>query len=160
MTTETETTSVRRSVTVQAPIERAFKVFTEEMGSWWDADHHLVDGFERMDVELREGGRIIDYGRNGVRCSWARVLAYEPPHRFCFSWDINLSWEIETDPARASEVEVRFLAETPDRTRVELEHKHLDRHGAGWQSMRDAVGSPNGWSLESYAALVEHRSAR
>lgn len=154
MTTQLAGTSVRTSITVHAPIERAFEVFTEKMGSWWDADHHLVDGFETMEVQLREGGRIIDHGRDGATCSWARVLAYDPPIRFAFSWDITPSWRIETDPRRASEVEVRFISEGPDRTRVELEHKHLDRHGDGWESLRDAVGSPDGWNLDSYAALL------
>ena len=73
------------------------------------------------------------------------MLAYEPPHRVVFSWDISLRWQIEPDPARTSEVEVRFVAEGPERTRVELEHRNLDRHGDGWEGMRDAVGSPNGW---------------
>jgi uncharacterized protein YndB with AHSA1/START domain len=75
------------------------------------------------------------------------VLAYEPPHRFVFSWDISTEWKLETDPERTSEVEVRFLAEGDDRTRIELEHRHLDRHGDGWEQMRDAVGSPNGWGV-------------
>jgi len=151
-------TSVRTSVTVAAPVERAFTVFTEEMGTWWDPDHHLVDGFEEMVVEPRVGGRITDHGRDGQTCTWARVLAFEPPTRFAFSWDITPRWEVETDPARASEVEVRFIAEGPDRTRVELEHKHLDRHGEGWEGMRDAVGSPDGWSLDGYARVVERRA--
>jgi uncharacterized protein YndB with AHSA1/START domain len=160
MTTNTSEASVRRSATVSVPVDQAFKVFTEDMGAWWDADHHLVDGFERMDVELREGGLITDRGRDGATCTWARVLAYEPPHHFAFSWDINLAWEVETDPSRASEVHVRFFSETPTRTRVELEHLHLDRHGEGWEGMRDAVDSPNGWKLEPYVALVENASVR
>jgi uncharacterized protein YndB with AHSA1/START domain len=152
MSTQTAGTSVRISVTVAAPIARAFEVFTEDMGSWWDPDHHLVDGFKEMVVDLREGGRITDYAEDGTTCSWARVLAYEPPERFVFSWDISPSWKVETDPRRTSEVEVRFFSETPGRTRVELEHKHLDRHGEGWEAMRDAVGSPDGWNLNAYAS--------
>jgi uncharacterized protein YndB with AHSA1/START domain len=151
MTIQTAGTSVRTSVTVAAPIERAFTVFTAEMGSWWDPDHHLVDGFKEMVVELHEGGRITDHAEDGTTCSWARVLAYEPPERFVFSWDISPSWKVETDPRRTSEVEVRFFSESPERTRVELEHKHLDRHGEGWETMRDAVGSPDGWNLDAYA---------
>ena len=155
MTTQAPTTSVHRSIELNVPIEHAFKVFTEQMSDWWDADHHLVDGFETMVVEPRVGGHITDHGRDGSSCTWSRVLAYEPPTRFVFSWDISLSWQVETDPAQTSEVEVRFIRETADRTRVELEHKHLDRHGDGWEAMRDAVGSPNGWSLEPYAAAVQ-----
>jgi hypothetical protein len=91
------------------------------------------------------GGHVYDRGVDGSECRWARVLAFEPPERFVISWDINLRWELETDPERTSEIEVRFLAEAPDRTRVELEHRNLDRHGEGWEGMRGAVGSPNGW---------------
>ena len=154
MTATTNESSVRRSIVVDAPIEHVFKVFTAEMGSWWDPSKHLIDGFKEMVVEPRTGGRIIDYAHDGTTCAWARVLAYDPPNRFAFSWDINLAWQIEADPKRASEVDVRFVSEGPDRTRVELEHKHLDRHGDGWEAMRDAVGSPNGWDLTSFAQVA------
>jgi uncharacterized protein YndB with AHSA1/START domain len=112
-----------------------------------------------MVVELRVGGRIVDHGRDGSTCAWSRVLAYDPPERFVFSWDINLAWEIETDPARTSEIEVRFLPEGPDRTRVELEHRHLDRHGDGWEAMRAAVGAPNGWDLAPFARVASSTAA-
>lgn len=154
MTATTAATSVQRSITVDAPIEHVFKVFTEEMGSWWDPNHHLVDDFKEMVVERRVGGHIIDHSHDGSTCAWSRVLAYDPPNLFTFSWDINLAWTLETDPDRTSEVEVRFLSEGPDRTRVELEHKHLDRHGEGWEAMRDAVGSPDGWDLAGFAEVA------
>ena len=92
------------------------------------------------------GGHICERGVDGSECRWARVLAYEPPNRFVISWDINTQWQLETDLAKTSEVEVRFVAEAPDRTRVELEHRNLERHGKGWEEMRDSIGSPNGWS--------------
>jgi hypothetical protein len=87
------------------------------------------------------------------------VLAYEPPARFVFSWDVALSWERESDPARTSEVEVRFISEGAYRTRVELEHRNLERHGEGWEKMRDAVGSPGGWrrGLEAFAQTAVNR---
>ncbi len=75
------------------------------------------------------------------------MLAYEPPNRVVFTWDISPHWQIETDLQKTSEVEVRFVAETPDRTRVELEHRNLDRHGDGWEAMRAGVDSSDGWSL-------------
>lgn len=78
-------------------------------------------------------------------CHWARVLVYEPPTRLVISWDVSLTWQVEPDPARTSEVEVRFIPENDERTRVELEHRHLERHGPGWEQMRDAVASPEGW---------------
>jgi uncharacterized protein YndB with AHSA1/START domain len=156
MTTQAERTCVRTSVTVNAPIDKAFEVFTEGIGTWWSRDHHLIaDRFDHMVFEPREGGHIYDVAVDGSQCRWSRVLAYEPPARVVFSWDINLAWQLESNPEKTSEVEVRFTAEGPDRTLVELEHRHIDRHGDGWERMRDAVGSPNGWSLEPFAAAVE-----
>ncbi len=157
MSTHSVTAPVRTSIVVEASKERAFQVFTGDLASWWPADKHILRGeLAGMDFEPRVGGRIIDRGVDGSECAWARVLAYEPPDRVVFSWDISLSWEIETDPEKASEVEVRFFAEGEGRTRVELEHRALERHGDGWESMRDAVGSPNGWGdgLRSFAAYV------
>jgi uncharacterized protein YndB with AHSA1/START domain len=152
MSTDTDT-AVRSEIVVEAPIERAFSVFTEEMETWWNPDHHLIETVE-MVVEPRVGGRIYDRGADGSECQWSRVLAWEPPSLFVFSWDINTRWEIETDPEKTSEVAVTFTAEAPDRTRVALEHRHLDRHGEGWEGMRDAVGS--GWAdLGDYAAAAE-----
>ena len=153
MTTQTQATSVTTSIEVQAPIEHAFRVFTEGIGSWWNPGHHILQAeLAEMVFEPRVGGHIIDRGTDGSECRWSRVLAYEPPQRVCFSWDISLSWELETDPAKASEIEVTFTAGGPDRTHVVLTHRHLDRHGDGWQSMRDAVGS--GWDLTRYAEVA------
>lgn len=148
MTTQTTGTSVTTSVVVEAPIEKAFRVFTDDIGSWWTPEHHILQAeLKEMVFEPRAGGHIVDRGVDGSECAWSRVLAYEPPDRVVFSWDISLQWQVEPDPARASEVEVRFVAESPTRTRVELEHRNLDRHGDGWESMRDAVGAPDGWGL-------------
>jgi uncharacterized protein YndB with AHSA1/START domain len=163
MTTPAADTTVRTSIVVAVPVDRAFAVFTDEIGSWWDPDHHLLEGeLAEMVFEPRVGGHVLDRGVDGSECRWARVLAYDPPDRFVISWDIDPRWQIETDPARTSEVEVRFVAEGPDRTRVELEHRNLDRHGDGWEQMRDAVGSPRGWSsgLDRFAAAFPARGAR
>lgn len=155
---EAQETSVRQSIVVEAPIDRAFSVFTEDMASWWPPEHHLLEApLAAMVFERRVGGHIYDKGVDGSECRWARVLAYDPPHRVVFSWDISVAWQVETDPARTSEVEVSFVAESPTRTLVELEHRHLDRHGDGWEGMAEAVGSPDGWpvGLQSYAARLE-----
>jgi uncharacterized protein YndB with AHSA1/START domain len=149
-------TTVTTSVVVDTPIERAFAVFTKDMGSWWDPDHHLIDNFASMEVETFAGGRIIDHAADGSSNSWAQVRVYEPPTRFVFSWEIDPRWEIETDPAKFSEVEVTFTATGDAQTTVTLEHRHLDRHGEGWEAKRDAVGGPNGWTglLDAYRRNV------
>ncbi len=148
MTTQTSTSTVRASIVVAAPVDKAFSVFTAGIASWWPPEHHILQGeLADMVFEPRVGGHVYDRATDGTECRWARVLAYEPPNRFVISWDINLQWQIEADPARCSEIEVRFVSEAPERTCVELEHRHLDRHGEGWEQMRDAVGSPNGWML-------------
>jgi uncharacterized protein YndB with AHSA1/START domain len=157
MSTQTADTSVQSSIVVEAPIEQAFSVFTDGIRSWWPPTHHILQAdLAEMVFEPREGGHIYDRGVDGSECRWARVLVYEPPTRVVFSWDINLQWQLETDPQRTSEVEVRFVPEGPNQTRVALEHRHLDRHGEGWEQMRSAVGSPDGWGvgLRSFAERV------
>jgi uncharacterized protein YndB with AHSA1/START domain len=148
VSTPAEATSIRHEIVVEAPIDRAFSVFTDGMGRFKPPEHNMlgVDIAETV-FESREGGRVYDRGVDGSECGWARVLAYEPPDRVVISWDISPHWQIETDPERTSEVEVRFTAETPDRTRVELEHRNLDRHGDGWEGLRQGVESGDGWPL-------------
>ncbi len=159
MSTQTTDTTVRSTIVVDAPIERAFTVFTDGMGSWWPREHHIlrVDLAETV-FEPRQGGHVYDCGVDGSECHWGRVLAYEPPIRVVFSWDISLQWQLEDDTAHTSEVEVRFVAEGPGRTRVELEHRNLDRHGDGWEQMRDVVASPDGWDLSLRNFAVQFAS--
>jgi len=148
MNTQTTTTSVQTEIVVDVPVERAFSVFTDDIGSWWPPEHHILEGeLAGMVFEPRQGGHVYDRGVDGSECRWARVLVYEPPTRIVFSWDISLQWKIESDQEKTSEVEVRFVSDGPTRTRVELEHRHLDRHGEGWEHMRDGIGSPDGWQL-------------
>jgi len=141
-------TATRHSIVVEAPIERAFSTFTEGFGSFKPREHNLleVDIAETI-FDTRVGGNIYDRGVDGSECRWARVLEFDPPHRVVFSWDISPRWQIETDLDRTSEVEVRFVAEAPHRTRVELEHRYLDRHGEGWEAVREGVGGEQGWPL-------------
>ena len=157
MTTQAQATSVRSEIVVDAPIERAFAVFTEQFDRIKPRQHNIlgVDIAETV-FEPRVGGSIYDRGVDGSECRWARVLAYEPPERVVFSWDIGPTWQLETDPDRASEVEVRFVAESPGRTRVELEHRHIDRHGDGWEGLREGVAADQGWPLylQRYRDLV------
>jgi uncharacterized protein YndB with AHSA1/START domain len=157
MSTPATETSVRASIDVEAPIERAFSVFTEGIGTWLPSEYNLLDVeiAERV-FEPREGGHVYDRGTDGSECRWGRVLIYEPPKRVVFSWDIGPQWEIETDHNRTSEVEVRFTSVGQDRTRVELEHRYLDRHGDGWEQIRGSLTAEGGWEscLSRFAEQV------
>jgi uncharacterized protein YndB with AHSA1/START domain len=158
MSTQPTGTTVHAAIVVDAPLERAFQMFTQDFGRFKPAEHNML-GVEIAETvfEPRVGGHVYDRGVDGSECRWARVLAYEPPHRVVLSWDISPQWQIEIDPAKTSEWEVSFAAETPERTRVEIEHRNLDRHGEGWEAVRDGVGHDQGWPLylSGYAAVVE-----
>src|SRR5437764_140436 len=137
MTADIDETSIRTEVVVDAAQDRAFKLFTEQFDKIKPREHNML-GVEIAEsvFEPRVGGRVYDRGIDGSECQWARVLSYEPPERIVFTWDISPYWQIETDLGRASEVEIRFIAESEERTRVTLEHRHLDRHGHGWEGLR------------------------
>ena len=148
MNTQAAETTVRLSIVVEAPIERAFRVFTEDFGSFKPREHNMLSvEIAETVFEPRVGGHLYDRGVDGSECRWARVLVYEPPARVVFSWDISPRWQVETDLEKTSEVEVRFISETPGRTRVELEHRNIDRHGTGWEAVREGVGADQGWPL-------------
>lgn len=150
-------TVVRKSIVVQASQAAAFEAFTARFGDFKPREHNLMDSpVEATVFEPRVGGHIYDRAADGTECRWARVLAFDPPDRVVFSWDIGPTWQLERDPQNASEVEVRFLPEGDGRTRVELEHRHLDRHGPGWESFADGVDADQGWPLylERFAALL------
>lgn len=158
---EPESPVVRREITVPAPIERAFSVFTDRFGEFKPPEHNLLAvAISETVFEPRVGGHIYDRGIDGSVCRWARVLVYDPPDRVVFSWDIGPTWRIETEPDNTSEVEVRFVAESPQRTRVELEHRHIDRHGPGWEAVHDGIADDAGWQLylSRYAALFTEGS--
>ena len=156
MTAPAQATSIQHEVVVEVPIREAFSVFTEDFGRFKPREHNLlaVEIAETV-FEPRVGGHLYDRGVDGSECRWARVLAYEPPNRVVISWDISPQWQLETDLEKTSEVEVRFIAETPGRTRVELEHRQLDRHLDGWESLREGVDGEAGWPLylQRYAEL-------
>jgi uncharacterized protein YndB with AHSA1/START domain len=158
---QAEATIVRRQIRVNAPINEAFRVFTERFGDFKPREHNLLQAAIAETVfEPRVGGHIYDRAVDGSECRWARILAFDPPDRVVFSWDISPRWQLETNLDLTSEVEVRFVAETPERTRVELEHRNLDRHGSGWESVRDGVDHEAGWPLylQRYAALFEGKA--
>ena len=151
-------TAVHLEIAVAAPLERAFAVFTERFGDIKPPEHNLLTApIAETVLEPRVGGHIVDRAVDGSECRWARILAYDPPNRIVFSWDINPRWQLETDPDLTSEVEVRFVADGPERTLVELEHRNLDRHGTGWESVSEGVEGDQGWPLylARYAALLD-----
>jgi uncharacterized protein YndB with AHSA1/START domain len=157
MSTQATETSVRSSIVVEAPIAHAFRVFTEDFDRIKPREHNMLGvDIAQTIFEPRAGGHIFDRGVDGSECHWARVLTYEPPNRVVFSWDISPNWQLETDLERASEVEVRFVAESSERTRVELEHRHIERHGVAWAGLRDGVGDDQGWPLylQRFADLI------
>lgn len=154
-------TDVRHEVVVDVPQARAFEAFMD-LDRIKPREHNLLSvPLEETVVERRVGGDIYDRGTDGSRCRWARVLAYDPPSRFVFSWDIGPDWRLQEDPERTSEVEVTFLPEGDDRTRVSLVHRHLERHGVGWEAARDGVASEDGWPLylQRYVELLAEPAA-
>ena len=154
--TQAATAAVRKQIVVEAPIQRAFGVFTDRFGDFKPREHNLMSSpIVRTVFEPRVGGHVYDVAEDGSECRWARVLAYEPYDRVVFSWDIGPDWQLVADPENASEVEVRFAAETPQRTRIELEHRDIDRHGPGWEAVREGIAGDGGWPLylDRYAAL-------
>lgn len=149
---------VRHHVVVPGSPERAFAAFTGRFDAIKPREHNLLGSpIVSTTFEPRVGGHIVDRAEDGSECRWARVLAYDPPDRVVFSWDIGPTWQLEDQPENASEVEVRFISEGQDRTRVELEHRHLDRHGPGWPHLRAGVDDEQGWPLylARYATLLQ-----
>ena len=154
---------VRKSVTVKAPVERAFRVFTEGFDSWWPRSHHIGSSpMKKAVIEGYVGGRCYSAQEDGADCPWGEVVIWEPPHRFVIAWKINFEWKYEPDVAKSSEVEVRFTPEPDGRTRVDLEHRKFDRMGAGWIGMRTGVDSEGGWNglLGMFRDRVEQEDSR
>ncbi len=150
-------TTVVHSILVEAPLEVAFETFTEQFDRIKPREHNLLDvDIAETVLEPRAGGYVYDRGVDGSECRWARVLRYEPPRRVVISWDISPRWQLETDPERTSEVEIEFIPEDSKRTRVQLVHRYLDRHGEDWHGLREAIGGDQGWPLylSRFVALV------
>jgi uncharacterized protein YndB with AHSA1/START domain len=147
---------VRKSLTVKASPERAFSVFTADFGRWWPRSHSIgTSPLKTAVIEPRPGGRWYQIGEDGSECDWGKVLVWEPPARLVLAWQIGADWRF--DPGLVTEVELRFSPEGAGMTRVELEHRHLERMGDAAESVRTAVDSPNGWGLilQSFASAAE-----
>lgn len=146
--------AVRRTITVAASQQHAFEVFTARFGTWWPREYSIGQAdMADFVIEPRAGGRWYEVGVDGTECDTGSVTAFEPPDRLVLAWHLDGNWQYDPDPAHASEVEVRFVTEAPDRTRVEVEHRGFERHGAGAEAVRGAVESPQGWDfcLEHFA---------
>jgi uncharacterized protein YndB with AHSA1/START domain len=145
--------AVRKTLTVEAPREVAFRVFTAGVGTWWPKESHKIGAAAAVDVviEPRAGGRWYERGADGKDTPWGEVVAWEPPSRLLLSWRIGADWAFH--PELRTEVEVTFVAEGKARTRVELEHRGLSAYGEKADEMRAAFDSPDGWGaiLATYA---------
>ena len=151
---ETMTTAVTKTLTIEVPQERAFEVFTAGFDSWWPRTHHTGAGdLVQAVMEPREGGRWYAISTVGEE-EWGRVLVWDPPHRVVLDWQINA--DFVSDPGMHTEVEARFHAEGPNRTRLEFQHRDLDRFGERAAHMRDVFDSDGGWTgiLGMYAAAA------
>ena len=153
---------VRKTITVKASQQRAFQVFTAGIDSWWPRTHHIGKSpMARNVLECHAGGRCYSEQVDGTECDWGQVLVWEPPQRFVMAWQVTMDWKYEPDLAKSSEVEVRFTAEPGGETRVDLEHRHFERHGAEVaatvRAMFDDAGAWSGM-LPLYVAKVEEES--
>jgi uncharacterized protein YndB with AHSA1/START domain len=144
--TDTTETAFRTELTVEVPLERAFKVFTDGFDSWWPRSHHIGGAdLQEAIMEPRTGGRWYEKDVDGSECEWGEVLAWEPPGHVALSWHLNPEWQYDPDPGHASRIDVNFTSLGPDSTRVELVHSAIDRHGPDWRQVRDGVSSEGGW---------------
>jgi len=163
-TTTQQTATVQKNVTVKAGLEHAFDVFTAGFDTWWPRSHHIGrKPLLKAVIESRAGGRCFGREADGTECQWGTVTAWEPPHRFVIAWQIDPNWQFDPDLSKASEVEVRFT-DAGGMTRVDLEHRHLERHGKDFEKVRVGVAGPGGWSglLQTFGrtANVYHPSVK
>lgn len=148
--------SIRKMTVIEAEQSIAWKVFTEKMGAWWPLAYYKIGKANAVDaaIEPRVGGRWFERGEDLSTCQWGSVLAWEPPSRLVLSWDVNADWQY--DPSLNTEIEVRFIADGNKRTRVELEHRRLDRYGARRDEMRRIYDTEGDWGklLEAFARVA------
>ena len=137
---------VRKEIVVEAPPERAFRVFTSGFDKWWPREHHLQEAsMAKAVMETHAGGRWYEVGTDGSQCDWGKVLIWDPPKRIVLSWQINSQWQY--DPQLHTEVEVRFVPAGELRTRVEFEHRLIERMGEKAAATRAELDSPGGWLM-------------
>ena len=157
MTQQIDNAAIRRTLTAPTSVERAFEQFTYGMASWWPPEYTWAgDVLETIGMEPQMNGRCFERGPHNFTCDWGRVVAWEPPYRVAFTWQISPNRQPEPDPAKASDVEVRFIVEGASTTRVEFEHRNFQRHGEGALEYFRALDSSRGWTyiLDSYMEAV------
>jgi len=143
---DTNATTVRKSVTVNAAIERAFDVFVNRFDTWWPRSPHVGEADPvAFTIEPRVGGRWFERGADGTECDTGTVLEIDPPNFLALSWHLNGDFKQDFDPEHSSRVDIRFTATSPTSTLVELTHSQLDRHGESWVRLRDGIDSDGGW---------------
>ena len=151
---------VRCSVTVRAPQSKAFEIFTAGFGRWWKRTGSGIgkSALQTAIIEPFAGGRWYEVGEDGVETDWGKVLAWEPDSRLLLAWQIGPDWQYHSD--LVTEVEILFKPEGPATTRVELEHRHLDRMGEAAAGVRDRIGSPQGWpaKLDMFATVANEEA--
>jgi uncharacterized protein YciI/uncharacterized protein YndB with AHSA1/START domain len=152
--------SVKKQLIVKAPIERAFRVFTAGIDKWWPRDHHIgASPMKELVMEPKEGGRWYAKCEDGSECDTGKVLVWDPPTRLVLAWQITAKWAF--DPSFVTEIEVRFAPDGARCTRVDFEHRDLDRYGAEAEAIRAQLGDPKGWNgnLERYARSLRMKAA-
>lgn len=156
MTQQATELTVHKAITVNASQERAFAVFTEQMGTWWPLESKAIGATPAQTavVEPRAGGRWFERAGDGSECDWGRVIAYEPPGLLVLDWQIGADWR--HDATLHTELEVRFVAEDEHTTRVELVHRGLEAYGDDAAQMHAIFGSAQGWGeiLDRYAGAA------
>lgn len=143
MSTTIRPAPVRKSIFVDAAPTHAFEVFTAGIGRWWPKSHKIGPAdLDRPVIEPRSGGRWYELDVDGSECEIGKVAVWEPPTRLVLIW--QLTPEFTFDPELITEVEVLFTPEASG-TRVDLEHRDLERMGDKADAMRETVSGPGGW---------------
>jgi uncharacterized protein YndB with AHSA1/START domain len=146
--------AIRKTITVNAPIERAFEVFATRMGEWWHKEHSIAKGTTQVDVviEPRAGGRWFEKGADGSEHQWGKVLAYDPPHRLVLAWQLDR--EFSYGPSLETTVEVTF-EECDGSTLVTFEHRDLERMGADAVELFESMDGGWGMLLDLYKGAAD-----
>ena len=147
--------AIRKTLTLRATPEKAFEVFTSGIGGWWPKTHYIGDSpLVTAVIEPGVGGRWYGVHENGTQSEWGDVLAWEPPSRIVLAWRITGEWGY--DPKLLTEVEANFTAAGDGETRVDFEHRGLERFGDSEAAIRTRAMMDGGWGLilDSFKTVV------